>query len=181
MTGYNDVMYADECHKYEDPEQTDNCGGQKGYIDVKDPKRISGMQRRKSAHRDTLELDRDGAPLNPVGLCGVRGRGLLNKWGPNWCVDVIVTMIGADGATQVACLAGDNGDKKLPGVVQRSGEDMYQAAMRCIETKLVAGSEEGPSKPKLHAIGSRVGALVAALRGVESGLGRVAGGEGRTP
>ena len=33
----------------------------------------------------------DGAPLNPRGRTGLRGRGLLGQWGPNLAADPIVT------------------------------------------------------------------------------------------
>lgn len=33
----------------------------------------------------------NGYPLNPIGRTGLRGRGLLGKWGPNHAADPIVT------------------------------------------------------------------------------------------
>ena len=33
----------------------------------------------------------DGRPLNPNGRTGIRGRGLLGRWGPNHAADPLVT------------------------------------------------------------------------------------------
>ena len=41
--------------------------------------------------RDAIDFDSEGCPLNPVGRTGMRGRGLLGKWGPNHAADPIVT------------------------------------------------------------------------------------------
>jgi ADP-ribose pyrophosphatase len=38
-----------------------------------------------------LVLDASGTPQNPIGRTGLRGRGLLGKWGPNHAADPIVT------------------------------------------------------------------------------------------
>ncbi|XP_065359982.1 ADP-ribose pyrophosphatase, mitochondrial [Calliphora vicina] len=37
------------------------------------------------------EIDNNGCPINPVGRTGLRGRGLLGRWGPNHAADPIVT------------------------------------------------------------------------------------------
>ena len=55
----------------------------------------AGLQDRVSyagdGQRKPLDLDADGMPQNPVGRTGLRGRGLLGKWGPNHAADPIVT------------------------------------------------------------------------------------------
>lgn len=33
----------------------------------------------------------EGRPLNPLGRTGLKGRGLLGRWGPNHAADPIVT------------------------------------------------------------------------------------------
>lgn len=37
------------------------------------------------------EIDCEGFPINPVGRTGLKGRGLLGRWGPNCAADCIVT------------------------------------------------------------------------------------------
>ena len=37
------------------------------------------------------ETDENGCPINPIGRTGLRGRGLLGRWGPNHAADPIVT------------------------------------------------------------------------------------------
>lgn len=37
------------------------------------------------------EIDKTGCPINPIGRTGLRGRGLLGRWGPNHAADPIVT------------------------------------------------------------------------------------------
>ena len=39
----------------------------------------------------TIATFPDGLPRNPVGRTGVKGRGALGKWGPNRCIDQIIT------------------------------------------------------------------------------------------
>ena len=39
----------------------------------------------------------DGVPLNPVGRTGIKGRGLLGKWGPNQAADPIMTRYDPEG------------------------------------------------------------------------------------
>ncbi|XP_034933629.1 ADP-ribose pyrophosphatase, mitochondrial [Chelonus insularis] len=39
----------------------------------------------------TYRITQDGYPLNPIGRTGIKGRGLLGRWGPNHAADPIVT------------------------------------------------------------------------------------------
>jgi ADP-ribose pyrophosphatase len=43
----------------------------------------------------------DGFPMNPVGRTGIRGRGLLGKWGPNHAADPVVTRWKRDASGQI--------------------------------------------------------------------------------
>jgi hypothetical protein len=52
------------------------------------------LRRRAGEPQHTFEqwgFDADGAPLNPRGRTGLRGRGAYFHWGPNLAVDPIVT------------------------------------------------------------------------------------------
>lgn len=72
-------------------------------------------------------------PLNPVGRTGVKGRGLLGKWGPNFAADPIVTRIHPenDDLVQVVVIQRkDGGDWALPGGMVDKGELVSQTVRR---------------------------------------------------
>ena len=73
-----------------------------------------------------IEFDEHGAPLNPEGRTGLRGRGLLGKWGPNHAADPIVTRHSPlTGVVQVLCiLRKDTNQWSLPGGIGRPGESV---------------------------------------------------------
>lgn len=82
----------------------------------------------ESAHE--VGYDNDGRPLNPLGRVGIRGRGLLGKWGPNLAIDQVVTRWKRnENQTQVErrgkpilevvlCKRTDTGEWALPGGFQ---------------------------------------------------------------
>lgn len=45
----------------------------------------------RSSFVGEYQLNEYGVPLNPFGRTGIRGRGLLGRWGPNHAADPIVT------------------------------------------------------------------------------------------
>jgi ADP-ribose pyrophosphatase len=45
----------------------------------------------------------DGRPRNPIGRTGLKGRGILGKWGPNHAADPIVSRI-IDGQLQFVAI-----------------------------------------------------------------------------
>lgn len=51
---------------------------------------VDGKVDRRS-FEGTYTLDKHGVPQNPLGRTGMRGRGLLGRWGPNHAADPIVT------------------------------------------------------------------------------------------
>ena len=65
---------------------------------------------------------------NPIGRTGMKGRGLLGRWGPNHAVDPIVSRWQRDGKGEKVMMAGkpvmefvaikrkDTGDWAIPGV-----------------------------------------------------------------
>lgn len=72
--------------------------------------------------KQTLEaaglIGADGRPCNPCGRTGIRGRGLLGKWGPNNAADPLVTRFRPDrpGVLQIVCVKrADTGEWALPG------------------------------------------------------------------
>jgi hypothetical protein len=71
-------------------------------------------------------------PRNPVGRTGVKGRGMLGKWGPNFAADPLVTRFHpVTGQMQmVAIQRGDGGGMAIPGGMVEPGERAHRAAGR---------------------------------------------------
>ncbi|KAG6452839.1 hypothetical protein O3G_MSEX007805 [Manduca sexta] len=84
-----------------------------------------------------------GYPLNPIGRTGIKGRGVLGRWGPNHAADPVVTRwkrlengeIAVDKNKKpilqfVAIKRGDTGEWALPGGMVDPGEKVSAAAIR---------------------------------------------------
>lgn len=86
--------------------------------------------------KDAIHFDPETlAPLNPRGRTGIRGRGLLGKWGPNHAADPIVTRwhqaedeygnpVGEPRLQMVAIKRKDTGDFAIPGGMVDAGESV---------------------------------------------------------
>ena len=73
-----------------------------------------------------------GIPRNPVGRTGLRGRGLLGKWGPNQAADPIVTRYHPDTnkLQVVAIRRKDTGQWAIPGGMVDDGEAVSATVRR---------------------------------------------------
>jgi ADP-ribose pyrophosphatase len=72
-------------------------------------------------------------PLNPVGRTGVKGRGLLGKWGANFAADPIVTRFHPDSKDLIQVVVikrKDGGEWALPGGMADKGELVSQTVRR---------------------------------------------------
>ena len=47
--------------------------------------------KKRSTFEGPIDFDQDGEPLNPRGRTGMKGRGLLGRWGPNHAADLLLT------------------------------------------------------------------------------------------
>jgi ADP-ribose pyrophosphatase len=74
----------------------------------------------------------DGMPRNPVGRTGMKGRGLLGKYGPNYAADPLVTRYSPEtGKLQmVAIKRTDTGDWAIPGGMVDAGEKVSATLKR---------------------------------------------------
>jgi ADP-ribose pyrophosphatase len=77
-------------------------------------------------------FDEFGRPRNPRGRTGMRGRGLLGKWGPNHAADPIVTRLhpSTRKLQVVAIQRKDTGAWALPGGMVDAGEVVSQTVRR---------------------------------------------------
>ena len=98
-------------------------------------------------------FDEAGRPLNPVGRTGLRGRGLLGKWGPNHAADPIVSRFkrGEEGQLEVIVVKRkDTGEWALPGGMVDDGENVSVTVRRELEEE--CGAIEDPQeRSKFHA------------------------------
>ena len=91
-------------------------------------------------------FDPEGRPLNPRGRTGMRGRGLLGKWGPNHAADPIVTRFHPEtGVLQlVAILRADVRRWALPGGMVEAGQGISGTIRRDFEAEV--GVHDAPEE-----------------------------------
>lgn len=87
--------------------------------------------------------DENGYPLNPIGRTGLRGRGMLDKWGPTAAADPVITRYNPDSDRLEVLLIqrSDTGEWAFPGGKVDPGETAVVAASR--ELMEEAGIGEG--------------------------------------
>ena len=82
----------------------------------------------------SIHFDEAGRPLNPRGRTGLRGRGLLSKWGPNHAADPVVTRVHPyTGKLQmIARKRTDTGDWSIPGAMFKPGLETVLDVLKSI-------------------------------------------------
>uniref|UniRef100_A0A0N4ZMD1 Nudix hydrolase domain-containing protein n=1 Tax=Parastrongyloides trichosuri TaxID=131310 RepID=A0A0N4ZMD1_PARTI len=90
---------------------------------------IDGNVNRKSYH-GTYDLSFDGRPLNPIGRTGLKGRGILGRWGPNHAADPIITRILDNKLQFIGIQRKDTEEWALPGGMVDPGEKISQTLKR---------------------------------------------------
>ncbi|CAF0741113.1 unnamed protein product [Didymodactylos carnosus] len=131
------------------------------WADDPDPQSVKGFNRRdgeidRRSHIGTYEVDlkyKDQPdityPRNPVGRTGMRGRGLLGRWGPNHAADPIVTRLSkVAGKGVVLEFIGikrkDTGEIALPGGMVDLGEPISVTLRREFEEECLNSLETAP-------------------------------------
>jgi ADP-ribose pyrophosphatase len=101
-----------------------------GWADSEDVKAVEGLP--AETFEGPLQVDEQGRPLNPRGRCGIAGRGLLGKWGPNFAADPIITRINNKfgDIEMLAVQRRDNGQWAIPGGMVDKGEDVSRTLAR---------------------------------------------------
>ena len=113
------------------------------WADVPDPKNINFQERFKNTNFYNFDVDFYNKPTNPIGPTGIRGRGVLGKWGPNTAADPLVTRFKRNEKNEivtdhsgnmilqfVAVRRKDNGQIALPGGMVDPGESLSFTAKR---------------------------------------------------
>ena len=92
------------------------------------------------SYEGPIVFDSQGFPINPRGRTGMRGRGLLGKWGPNHAADPIVTRFHPQtGRLQmVAIKRRDTGLWAIPGGMVDPGEHVTATVRREFEEEAMA-------------------------------------------
>ncbi|CAD5216265.1 unnamed protein product [Bursaphelenchus xylophilus] len=84
----------------------------------------------RRSYTGRYNFDSEGRPLNPIGRTGLKGRGILGRWGPNHAGDPIVSRI-KNGALQfVGIRRADTGEWALPGGMVDPGETVTATIKR---------------------------------------------------
>ncbi len=128
------VPWSKDVPSYNPPEFTDDSvltqGVAQGWADPPTPQEVPNLTQRET-YEGPISFD-GGVPLNPRGRTGVRGRGLLGKWGPNHAADPIVTRYHPQtGKLQVvAVLREDTGQFAVPGGMSKSPGEKWNNKVR---------------------------------------------------
>eukprot|EP00808_Paulinella_micropora_P004560 g1466.t1 len=110
-----------------------------------DARLVAGLADAKSFEISKLQLEKEtGRPINPKGRTGIRGRGVLWKWGPNNAADPIVTRINptSQAVEMVAIQRRDNGNWAIPGGFVDPGEAVSVTLKREFEEETLNVDEE---------------------------------------
>ncbi|XP_037970686.2 ADP-ribose pyrophosphatase, mitochondrial [Plutella xylostella] len=145
----DEVSWSTEVKEYDPPDYTAQSviGKPWADLDIADPNfkpkwnSIDGNVSRVSYLGDYSIVN--GRPLNPMGRTGIKGRGVLGRWGPNHAADPVVTRWKkTDGEISieenssrpilqfVAIKRRDTGEWALPGGMVDPGERVSAAAAR---------------------------------------------------
>ncbi|KAL6736226.1 hypothetical protein Aduo_006604 [Ancylostoma duodenale] len=84
-------------------------------------------------------FDSTSRPINPIGRTGLRGRGVLGRWGPNHAADPLVTRVKNDKLQFVAIKRGDTGEWAIPGGMVDAGEQVSDTLKREFSEETLGG------------------------------------------
>ena len=139
------VPWSKDVPSYNPQEFTDDSvlteGFAQGWADPPTPQEVPDLMQRET-YEGPIRCDAAGVPLNPRGRTGVRGRGLLGKWGPNHAADPIVTRYHPQtGRLQVVAVRReDTGQFAVPGGIlkgkQSPGEKWNNKMLLALEEDL---------------------------------------------
>lgn len=97
-----------------------------------DPEDIDKLEHEIHSYEGEVQFDDQGHPRNPYTRTGLKGRGLLGKWGANFAADPIISRINPDtGAFEIVVIErSDTQEWAIPGGMVDEGEDVSQTVER---------------------------------------------------
>lgn len=97
-----------------------------------DPEDIDKLDRVLHSYVGEVQFDDQGHPRNPYTRTGLKGRGLLGKWGANFAADPIISRINPEtGAFEIVVIErSDTHEWAIPGGMVDEGEDVSQTVER---------------------------------------------------
>jgi ADP-ribose pyrophosphatase len=97
-----------------------------------DPEDIDKLERKLHSYEGKVQFDDQGHPRNPYTRTGLKGRGLLGKWGANFAADPIISRINPNsGAFEIVVIErSDTHEWAIPGGMVDEGEDVSQTVER---------------------------------------------------
>ncbi|MCX6755243.1 MAG: NUDIX domain-containing protein [Candidatus Nomurabacteria bacterium] len=100
-----------------------------------DPEDITKINHKLKSLEGEIKFNELNQPINPKGRTGIKGRGLLGKWGPNLAVDAVITRINKDsGLLEVILIErSDNGEPAFPGGMVDGNELTKESRERELE------------------------------------------------
>lgn len=117
-------------------------------------------QTNRTSYTAVYSVGIDSGPINPIGRTGLKGRGLLGKWGPNHAADPIVTRwkrgkgherSGKPVLQFVAIKRRDGGEWAIPGGMVDCGEAVSESLKReFMEETLNIASKSEDEKAELE-------------------------------
>lgn len=120
-----------------------------------DPQDITKVTHSFISFLGEVKLDEYGIPMNPIGRTGIKGRGVLGKWGANFAVDAIITTINAENNLMVLSITRkDTGESAFPGGMVDPGESVFKTRNRELSEELSV-KEDDLTKPMYESIVSR--------------------------
>ncbi|VDN52469.1 unnamed protein product [Dracunculus medinensis] len=84
----------------------------------------------------------DGRPLNPMGRTGLRGRGVLGRWGPNHAADPIVSRYFKGHLQFIGIQRSDTGEWAIPGGMIDPGEMVSHTLKREFTEEVLDGIDD---------------------------------------
>jgi len=103
-----------------------------------DPEDLDQCKLQESTYEGQMKLDSKGYPLNPKGRTGMKGRGVLGKWGVNYAIDPVITRWNEDrGQYEMLSVKREKSDLwGIPGVIRLDGETGFDALRRKLSEKI---------------------------------------------
>ena len=150
------VPWSKDVPSYNPQEFTDDSvltqGVAQGWADPPTPQEVPDLMQRET-YEGKICFDGAGVPLNPRGRTGLRGRGLLGKWGPNHAAGPIVTRYHPQmGRMQVVAVRReDTGQFAVPGGMTKSpGEKWNPTMLSALQTEDLGQENDNISLEQQH-------------------------------